>query len=229
MILKIQLVPMIFLGRIQYLAELSNTQVANEDKAVDEQYWYQCHQKFSEEEKNSMPSWLTNAKKIVERSTVECQNVDIDLLNISQRKEHGIVENHFRNAPEQLLMIIKGLAGSGKSFVIDAIRSLLKQCCIVTAFFGIASFNVRGKTLHSLFRLPIRGKNRHDLKGSALVTLQEDLNGIHYLIIDEFSVVGQKMLGWIDRCCRQGTGRFYLPFGGISVILVGDIAQLPPG
>ena len=36
------------------------------------------------------------------------------------------------------------------------------------------------------------------------------------------------MLGWIDRRCRQGTGRFDLPFGGISVILVGDIAQLPP-
>ena len=39
------------------------TQVANDDKAVDEQYWYQCHQKFSEEEINSMPSWLINAKK----------------------------------------------------------------------------------------------------------------------------------------------------------------------
>ena len=167
-------------------------------------------------------------KKIVETSTEECQNVDIDLLNISQRKVYDIAENHFRNPQEQLLMIIKGLAGSGKSFVIDAIRSLLKQCCMVTAFFGIASFNVRGETLHSLLRLSIRGKNRHDLKGSALVKLQEDLNGIHYLIIDGFSVVGQKMLGWIDRRCRQGTGRFDLPFGGISVILVGDIAQLPP-
>ena len=36
------------------------------------------------------------------------------------------------------------------------------------------------------------------------------------------------MLGWIDRRCRQGTGNFDLPFGGISIILVGDIAQLPP-
>ena len=56
----------------RYLAELSNTQVANEDKAVDEQYWYYCYQKFSEEEINSMPSWLINAKKIVETSTEEC-------------------------------------------------------------------------------------------------------------------------------------------------------------
>ena len=135
---------------------------------------------------------VNKCQKIVETSTEECQNVDIDLLNISQRKSYDIVENHFRNPQEQLLMIIKGLAGSGKSFVIDAIRSLLKQCFIVTAFFGIASFNVRGKTLNSLLRLPIRGKNRHGLKGSTLVKLQEYLNGIHYLIIDEFYVVGKK-------------------------------------
>ena len=36
------------------------------------------------------------------------------------------------------------------------------------------------------------------------------------------------MLGWIDRRFRQGTGMFDLPFGGISVILGVDIAQLPP-
>ena len=172
------------------MAELSNTQVVNDDKAGGEQYWYQCYQKLSEEGINSMPSWLIHAKEIVETITEECQNFDIDLLNISQRKAYGIVENHYRNPQKQLLMIIKGLTGSGKTFVVDATRSLLKQCCIVTAFFGTASFNVR-----------------------ALVKLQEDLNSIHYLVNDEFSVVAQKMLGWIDRRCRQGIGRF---------------AQLPP-
>ena len=107
-----------------------------------------------------MPSWLINAKKIVETSNEEYPNVDINLLNSSQRKAYDIVEHNFRNTQDQLIMTIKGLAGSGKSFVIDAIRSLLKQCCIVTAFFGIASFNVNRKTLHSLLRLPIRGKNK---------------------------------------------------------------------
>ena len=125
-------------------------------------------------------------------------------------------------------MIITGQAGSGKSYVIDALRALLMQNCIVTAFFGIASFNVKGRTLHSLLRLPIRGKYRQDLKGSALMKLQEDLSNIKYLLIDEFSVVGQKMLGWIDRRCRQGTGNFDEPFGGLSIILTGDIAQLSP-
>ena len=87
---------------------------------------------------------------------------------------------------------------------------------------------MKGKTLHSLLRLPIRGKNQHDLKGLALLQLQERLSGVKYLIIDEYSVVEQSLLGWIDRRCRQGTGNCEEPFGGISVILVGDIAQLPP-
>ena len=76
--------------------------------------------------------------------------------------------------------------------------------------------------------MPIRGRNLKDLKGPALLQLQERLSGIKYLIIDEYSVVGQNLLGWIDKRCRQGTGEVDKPFGGISIILVGDIAQLPP-
>ena len=48
------------------------------------------------------------------------------------------------------------------------------------------------------------------------------------LNIDEYSFVGQSLLGWIDSRCRQDTGRTDMTFGGVSVILVGDIAQLPP-
>ena len=44
----------------------------------------------------------------------------------------------------------------------------------------------------------------------------------------EFSVVGQNMLGWIDRRCWQRTRRLDLPFGGITVIFVGDFLQLSP-
>ena len=48
------------------------------------------------------------------------------------------------------------------------------------------------------------------------------------MIIDEYSVTGQKLFGWIDRRCRQATGKSVLPFGGLSLVLVGDVAQLPP-
>ena len=139
-----------------------------------------------------------------------------------------IVSNHFETPDKQLLMMITGLAGSGKSYVINSIRSLLREVCLITAYFGIGAFNVKCKTQHSILQLPIRGKNSYELKGVALLKLQKRLSGIQYITIDEYSVFGQKLLGWIDRRCRQATTKNDEPFGGISVILVGDIAQLPP-
>ena len=94
-------------------------------------------------------------------------------------------------------MILTGLGGSGKSFVIQAVTNLLNEQCKVCAYFGIAAFNIKGTTLHSLRQLPIRGKKNGPLKSSALTRLQGDLKGAKYLIIDEFSVIGQKMFGWI--------------------------------
>ena len=86
---------------------------------------------------------------------------------------------------------------------------------------------MNGKTLHTVLQLPIRG-NLQPLKGAGLMKLQQFLLNISYIVIDEFSVVGQRFLSWIDQRCRQGTGNTSLPFGGLSIILVGDIGQLPP-
>ena len=54
------------------------------------------------------------------------------------------------------------------------------------------------------------------------------LQTVRYIIIDEFSVIGQKLFAWIDRRCHQATGHMNVAFGGLSIILVDDIAQLPP-
>ena len=114
--------------------ELSRNQVADESSAINDQYWSQCHQEFSEDKTNSMPLWLINAKNTVETSSEEFPNVDASPSNNSQRKGYEIVENNFRNDQEQLLMIMKGLAGSGKIFFINNIRFLLKQYFSVTTF-----------------------------------------------------------------------------------------------
>ena len=67
------------------------------------------------------------------------------------------IHDHFScisESKEQLLMIITGQGGSGKSFVIQALSNLLINKCRVCAYFGIAAFNIRGYTLHSLLQLP---------------------------------------------------------------------------
>lgn len=95
-------------------------------------------------------------------------------------------------------------------------------------YTGKASFNVNGVTLHSFLKLPIDSKRLTELKVIALQQLQSNLENLGYLIIDEYSLVGQSLLGWIDYRCRQATGLANQSFGGLSVIVVGDIAQLPP-
>ena len=177
-----------------------------------------------------MPYWINTQKTSFVHSTgTASESVIVASVNQCQKTAYDIVQNHFSSEINgQLLMMVIGLAGSGKSYVINAIRGLLNNSCKVSAYFGIAAFNVNGTTLHSLLQLPIRAKRNSPLTSTALSKLQDDLNGIKGLIIDEYSVIGQKMLGWIDRRLKPATGLTALPFGGISIVLVGDVGQLLP-
>lgn len=212
-----------------HLADLcaDNNDTSNEtlvDNNID--YWQSFRRNYSVEEIGNMVTWLDKRKAENSCDSDNIFNLNIDSLNEAQRQAFDIVSDNDIQPDKQLLMMITGLAG--KSFLINNIRALLKERCVVTAYFGIAAFNVKGKTLHSLLNLPIRGRNCHSLKGPALSRLQDKLDGIEYIIIDEYSVVGQNLLGWIDKRCRQGKCEPDKPFGGLSIILVGDIAQLPP-
>ena len=76
--------------------------------------------------------------------------------------------------------------------------------------------------------MPVGSRGNKELTGTSLIRLQQNLKGINYIIIDEYSMLGQTMFGWIDRRCRQATGKIDEVFGGKSIILVGDPGQLPP-
>lgn len=216
-----------------YLAELKSKTDLNYDQnnlELPESYWENDRLKYTSQQVGDMAHWINTQKKSYTQETKSNESsVDINSLNNVQWTAYDIVKQHFLNEDEnQLFMIIMGLAGSGKSYVIDALKCLLKETYRVCAFFGIAAYNIGGNTLHTLLQLPIRGKRNGPLKSSALSRLQDNLNGVRYLIIDEFSVVGQNMFAWINRRCKEATGQTTVPFGGLSVILVGDIAQLPP-
>ena len=88
--------------------------------------------------------------------------------------------------------------GSGKSYLINAIQNLLQGKCAVTATTGKAAYSInsiRGITVHSLLKLPIGPRGKKDLTRQNLCTLQETLNGIDYIIIDEYSMLGQVTFG----------------------------------
>ena len=101
---------------------------------------------------------------------------------------------------------------------------LLKQSCAVTAT-GKAAFSIHGCTIHSMLKLPIGARRNKDLCGESIARLQNNLKEISYITIDEYSMLSQKMFGWVDKRCRQATGLTDELFGGK---LVDDPAQLPP-
>jgi len=106
-----------------------------------------------------MPHWINTQERVFSKKIDGNANmIDLNSLNPTQKMAYDIVEQHVLFGKEQLFMIITGLAGSGKSYLIDAIRFLLKDSCKVCAFFGVAAFNVGGTTFHSLLQLPIKGR-----------------------------------------------------------------------
>ena len=101
-------------------------------------------------------------------------------------------------------MIINGEGGTGKSYL-SAIHSSLKGKCTITATTGKVSYNVSGITIHSFLSLPVTSNSHKDLSGQALVNLQKKLTTVENIFIDEYSMLGQVTLRWIDRRCRQAT------------------------
>ena len=79
-----------------------------------------------------------------------------------------------------------------------------------------------------MLKLPIESRGKKDLTGQSLCRLQESLNGVDYILIDEYSMLGQVHFGWIDKRCKQATGCNNKVLGGKSIILIGDPGQLPP-
>ena len=122
-------------------------------------------------------------------------------------------------------MVVCGTAGTGKSYLINCLKLLLQDKLRVCAPTGVASYNIEGSTLHSLFNLPTKGDFRQ-LDGQEL---QQSLEIMNYLIIDEMSMVGRKTFGQIDQRLRQiFPHNSHQVLGGRSCLLFGDFGQLPP-
>lgn len=123
------------------------------------------------------------------------------------------------------IVFVTGGAGTGKSTFIRELRSRFpdKQS-IVLAPTGVAALNAGGQTIHSFCRLPLRVVRPEDVRAEPDQTLIEKLD---LLIIDEISMVRADVLDGVDAFLRVNR-KSELPFGGVQLILVGDLFQLPP-
>lgn len=129
-------------------------------------------------------------------------------------------------------VFLTGPPGSGKTHVLNQFIQLAKQRkkrIAVTASTGIAATHIGGTTIHSWSGLGIRDEVT-DKDKRWLVENQRLLkryNNIDILIIDEVSMIHGKRLDMVNQVCKwlRGSDK---PFGGLQVILTGDLFQLPP-
>lgn len=137
--------------------------------------------------------------------------------------EYRIALDHIRSEAGHLF--VTGRAGTGKSTLLRALRDLVPGESIVVAPTGLAAVNVGGQTIHSFFGFPPRLIRSDDIRRSRNGSL---MRRIKYLIIDEVSMVRSDLMWAIDQSLRVNRGRPRESFGGVRLIMFGDLHQLPP-
>jgi ATP-dependent exoDNAse (exonuclease V) alpha subunit len=143
-------------------------------------------------------------------------------------------------------LFLTGKAGTGKTTFLKYIRTQTSKQCAVVAPTGVAAINAGGETIHSFLQLPFgpfvpgsaggfgrQAADTHD-KHSLLANqhLRETklklLRKLELLIIDEISMVRADLLDSIDLVLRHVRKTWDKPFGGVQMIFIGDMFQLPP-
>jgi len=126
-------------------------------------------------------------------------------------------------------IFITGNAGTGKSTFLQYYLENTKQSPVVLAPTGVAAVNVGGATIHSFFRFPPRYQTLDSINYSRGWDFHSSLK---VLIIDEISMVRADMMDNIDIFLKKNiwhhNSDVELPFGGVKVIMIGDLRQLPP-
>jgi ATP-dependent DNA helicase PIF1 len=120
-------------------------------------------------------------------------------------------------------IFISGYAGTGKSTLLQKIREQLN--CIVLAPTGAAALNICGSTIHSFFDFPQKLLLQTDQRYSE--ALCQKLSVVEHILIDEINMVRADVLDAVDlslRLCKN----IKKPFGGIKMVLIGDLRLLPP-
>jgi ATP-dependent DNA helicase PIF1 len=141
-------------------------------------------------------------------------------------------------------IFLTGKAGTGKTTLLRKIKEQSSKKIIVVAPTGVAAMNAKGTTINSLFQLPpgsfFPGDINLQTLQSGIVSIQSLVSELSYsrdkqtlfnelelLVIDEVSMVRCDLLDVIDAILRS-VRKNNSPFGGVQLLLIGDLYQLPP-
>ena len=151
-----------------------------------------------------------------------------DEVNSELNTAWDIIENTDSN------LFLTGKAGTGKTTFLKKLREKSRKNILVLAPTGIAAINASGATIHSFFQFPlspfvpgqgfISSDKRFLMLGMSKRSL---LQSVSLLVIDEVSMVRPDIIDAIDNSLRK-IRRSSRPFGGVQLLLIGDLRQLPP-
>lgn len=142
---------------------------------------------------------------------------------VTPTPEHEAAMAHIAEGDGHLF--VTGRAGTGKSTLLRCLAPLLQDSSVTVAPTGLAAVNVGGQTIHAFFGLPPRLIRPDDIRRSRNGGVMRKLK---FLVIDEVSMVRSDLMWAIDQSLRINRGRPREPFGGVRLILFGDLHQLPP-
>jgi hypothetical protein len=144
-------------------------------------------------------------------------------------------------------VFLTGKAGTGKTTFLKKLKEITYKRFIVVAPTGIAALNAGGTTIHSSFLLPLgtflpdalpngHYGDAHQVYTQHTLSRKHHLNrprkqilrSIDLLVIDEVSMLRSDVLDAIDFRLRSARNQMHLPFGGVQILLIGDLFQLPP-
>ncbi|MDR1792966.1 MAG: helix-turn-helix domain-containing protein [Bacteroidales bacterium] len=139
-----------------------------------------------------------------------------------------LAEEYVNRTSEHIFLT--GRAGTGKTTFLRHIVETSPKQILVAAPTGVAAINAGGVTLHSLFQLPLepyipgnRIKENHRFNQKKIKVIR----AAELLIIDEVSMLRSDVLDAIDTTLRF-VRKNHRPFGGIQMLYIGDMFQLPP-
>jgi hypothetical protein len=132
-------------------------------------------------------------------------------------------------------IFLTGKAGTGKTTFLKYLKDNATKNIVVAAPTGVAAINAGGVTLHSLFQLPFHPflPTRHqkeELLGKIRYNRQRQqlLRKMELLVIDEISMVRCDVMDAIDTILKSIRRNYDTPFGGVQLLCIGDLHQLPP-
>ena len=132
-------------------------------------------------------------------------------------------------------IFLTGKAGTGKTTFLHKLKEASQKRLIVVAPTGVAAINARGVTIHSFFQLPFgpflpdssQFQQRGDYKMKMSRQKIDIIRSLDLLIIDEVSMVRADVLDAIDQVLRRYKNKSKV-FGGVQVLMIGDLQQLSP-